>query len=118
MKTLQLRQIAENCNFSCPDQGFSLHDVTIAWSNARKVCASPPSGRPGRFESFQAYTSICAQAISFGTNRCRKSAATIAPAIGLAETLFKSAIVLSNQELYASCNGNRHNGSCTDRPAP
>ena len=38
---------------------------------ARKPCASPPAGRPGRSLSFHAYTSRCAHGIAAGTKRSR-----------------------------------------------
>jgi hypothetical protein len=49
-------------------------DPNRAFSNpqlARKLCASPPAGLPGRSASFHEYTSICAQAWPSGMKRSR-----------------------------------------------
>ena len=48
------------------DERF-FHALSIAASTARNPCASPPTGRPGRFTSFHAYTSKCAHGMSRGT---------------------------------------------------
>src|SRR5690348_18330334 len=61
------------------DQPFEYRSRRNA-KNARRPCASPPRGLPGRSLSFQAYTSTCSQGTVEGTKRSRYSAAVIAPA--------------------------------------
>ena len=69
----------------------------MAEYSARMPIASPPSGRPGRVASFQAYMSRCSQLVSGARKRRMNKPATTAPAKGFAETLLRSAIGLSSQ---------------------
>src|SRR5687767_11833322 len=76
------------------DRGYRRDSIS---KQARRPCASPPSGRPGWARGFQAKMSIWAQAPLAGAKRCRNRAAVTEPAWAqAAESLRRSAISVSS----------------------